>query len=66
MGESVEVNAMAPEDDRMRAMRVLVRIAAIPGRVFAAPLDQLQPINATARTREALADWCYWVARNYG
>jgi hypothetical protein len=49
----------------MRAMRVLVCVAAIPGRAFAVPLDQLQPVKAGARTREAVADWCYWVARGY-
>lgn len=65
-GETVEVTALAPEDDCMHAMRVLVQVAAMPGRVFAVPLDQLQPTNATARTREAVADWCYWVARGHG
>lgn len=64
--ETVEVAALAPVDDCMRAIRVLVRVAAIPGRVFAVPLAQLRPVKACARTREAVADWCYCVARSFG
>ena len=62
-GEEVEVLGMAPADDCMREMFVLVRFAA---RKLGVPLAQLEPIGAGAATREAVEDWRYWVAMGYG
>lgn len=56
-GEEVEVLGMAPEDDCIREMFVLVRLA---GRKLGVPLAQLEPIGADAATREAVTDWGYW------
>ena len=61
-GEEVEVLGMAPEDDCMREMFVLVRFA---GRKLGVTLAQLVPIGADAQTREAAADWRYWFAMGY-
>lgn len=61
-GEEVEVLGMAPEDDCMREMFVLVRLA---GRKLGVPLAQMEPIGADAATREAVADWRYWTAMGY-
>ena len=61
-GEEVEVLGMAPEDDCMREMFVLVRYA---GRKLGVPLAQIEPIGADAATREAVADWRYWTAMGY-
>lgn len=65
VGETVEVTGMAPEDDCMRSMHVLVRLPSIPKRTFAVRLDQLQPLKVSVSTREAVADWRYWVVRGY-
>lgn len=61
-GEEVEVLGMAPEDDCMREMFVLARLA---GRKLGVPLAQMEPIGADAATREAVADWRYWRAMGY-
>ena len=61
-GERVEVLGMAPADDCMREMFVLVRFA---GRELGVPLAQLEPISAGAATREAVDDWRYWVAMGH-
>ncbi len=31
----------------------------------AIPLSQVEPINADEKTRQAIEDWQYWVARGY-
>lgn len=61
-GEVVEVLGMAPEDDCMRTMSVIVRFA---GRKVGVPLAQLDPVKPDEATREAVEDWRYWVARGY-
>ena len=53
---------MAPADDCMRTMLVLIRFA---DRVLGVPLDQLEAVTGGAATREAVADWCYWVSMGY-
>jgi hypothetical protein len=62
VGEEVTVTGMAPEDDCMKEMVVLVRQA---GRTFGVPLAQLEPVDVDAPTEQALADWQYWVERGY-
>jgi hypothetical protein len=61
-GEEVEVLGMAPEDDCMKEMFVLVGFA---GRKLAVPLVQLDPVKPDKATREATEDWRYWVAMGY-
>ena len=61
-GEEVEVLGMAPEDDCMRTMIVLIRFA---DRTLGVPLDQLEAVTGGKAAREAMANWCYWVARGY-
>lgn len=61
-GEAVEVLGMAPEEDCMGGMLVLVRFA---GRKVGVPLAQLAPVGADGDTREAIEDWQYWTAVGY-
>ena len=56
-GEEVEVLGMAPGDDCMKEMFVIVGFA---GRRLGVPLAQIEPVGADATTREAVADWRYW------
>ena len=61
-GEEVEVLGMAPSDDCMREMFVIVGFA---GRKLGVPLVQLDPVKPDEATREAAEDWRYWVAMGY-
>ena len=61
-GERVSVIEMAPEDDCMHEMFVVIEWKE---RTFGVPLAQLEPINVVELTREAIADWHYWVKRGY-
>jgi hypothetical protein len=61
-GAQVDVVAMAPEDDCMQRMLVLVRFA---GREAGVPLDQLEPLDLDESGRKAFEDWRYWVRRGY-
>ena len=61
-GEKLEVLTLAPEDDCMGDMFVLVRVA---GRKLGVPLAQLEVLEAKGNTREAVEDWQYWVAMGY-
>ena len=62
-GDNVEVVEMAPEDECRHEMFVGMRWERRP---LAVPLSQLRPIRATDKqTKEAVADWHYWVAQGY-
>jgi len=62
-GEKVEDVAMAPERECEHEMFVAVRCE---GRKLAVPLVQLKPgAKADKDTRQALADWHYWLAQGY-
>ena len=61
-GEETEVIGMAPADDCMRTMWVLIRFA---DRTLGVPLDQLEAVTGGEATREAVTDWCYWAAMGY-
>jgi hypothetical protein len=61
-GEEIEVLGIAPTDDCMREMFVLVGFA---GRKLGVPLVQLDPVKPDKATREAVEDWRYWVAMGY-
>ena len=56
------VLGMAPEDDCMREMFVIVGFV---GRKLGVPLAQIEPIGADAATRETVEDWRYWMAMGY-
>lgn len=61
-GEEVEVLGMAPSDDCMKEMLVIVGFA---GRKLGVPLSQLDPVKPDKATREAIEDWRYWGAMGY-
>jgi hypothetical protein len=61
-GEEVEILDMASEDECEHEILVNVLWEK---RKLALPLAQLEPMNADAKTQEAVADWHYWVKRGY-
>lgn len=61
-GEEVTVLGMAPEEECESEMFVGIRW---DGRRMAVPLSQLKPLTADPQTKEAVADWHYWVGRSY-
>lgn len=61
-GEEVEVLGMAPADDCMREMFVIVGFAC---RKLGVPLVQLDPVKPDKAVREAMEDWRYWRAMAY-
>ncbi len=65
LSEAVTVTGLAPEDECEREIFVQVDWQERP---LAVPLSQLEPHGRPAAdpaTREAVADWHYWVARGY-
>jgi hypothetical protein len=62
-GDEVEVCGMAPEEECSHEMFVCIRRER---RSLGVPLSQLKPIARTdADTRQAVADWHYWVEQGY-
>ena len=62
-GDEVEVLGTAPEEECQHEMFVMMRWER---RGLAVPLSQLKPIaDADKDTREAIADWHYWVKQGY-
>jgi len=62
-GDEVEVLGMAPEEECEHEMFVRIRWER---KGLAVPLIQLRPGRGTDKTtREAIADWHYWVSRGY-
>ena len=60
--EEVNVLGMAPDKECESEMFVRVRWR---GRNLAVPLSQLEPLAADRGTKEAVADWHYWLGRGY-
>jgi hypothetical protein len=60
--EKVEVIGMPPEVECEKEMFVTVKWN---GRVVAVPLSQLECCSKDKKTKEAVADWHYWVERGY-
>jgi hypothetical protein len=59
-GDEVEILGMAPEKECQHEVFVMMRGER---RGLAVPLSQVKPIRETDEdTREAIADWHYWVA----
>jgi Calcium binding len=61
-GETVTVVSMAPEEECEHEMFVRVRWQ---GRSVAVPLVQLRGRRIDSQTRQAIADWHYWVEQGY-
>ncbi|MBN1509038.1 MAG: calcium-binding protein [Sedimentisphaerales bacterium] len=62
-GDEVEILGMAPEKECQHEMFVMMRWER---RGLAVPLSQVKPIAKTDEdTREAVADWLYWVDQGY-
>jgi hypothetical protein len=62
VGEEVEVIDLPPEEECTREILATVRWGK---RKLAVPLAQLEVIEADEETREAVADWHYWVGMGY-
>ena len=62
VGERVVVTRMPSEAECKYEMLVNV---GWQKQTLAVPLSQLKPFGADEDTREAVADWHYWVARGY-
>ncbi len=61
-GDEVEVKRMAPSSECEHEIFVEMRWEK---RNLAVPLSQLQVIDGDEETKEAVADWHYWVAQGY-
>jgi hypothetical protein len=62
VGETVEVEEMAPEDECEHEMFVTVRWRR---RSLAVPLSQVEDVAVDAETEQVLSDWHYWCARGH-
>ena len=62
VGAVVEVTGMAPTDDCMQELTVLIKW---DDEDLAVPLIQLESPGSTGSTRQVLADWKYWVDKGY-
>ena len=60
--EEVEVVGMAAEEECESEMFVRLRWRSAK---LSVPLGQLEPLSASPKTKEAVADWHYWVGRGY-
>lgn len=60
--EQVTVIQMAPENECLHEMIVEIQWQ---DRRLGVPLAQLQPLNKDKKTKEAIADWHYWIAQGY-
>ncbi|MFV0681250.1 calcium-binding protein [Ottowia sp.] len=65
VGSQVEVFGLAPEDDCMLEIFVLIRYGSTKKFKLAVPLAQLQCLSHNEETCQAVEDWHYWVARGY-
>lgn len=60
--DKVKILGMASEEICEHDMLVEIRWK---GRTLAIPLAQVKPVEADEQTKEAVADWHYWVDRGY-
>ncbi|MEA5580957.1 calcium-binding protein [Nodularia harveyana UHCC-0300] len=64
--KKVEVLGMAPDDECLKDMYVeVVYPHGQDEDVFTAKLSDLVAINTDKETEDAIADWHYWLARDY-
>jgi len=61
-GQEVSVVGMGPAEECEREMFVLI---SWEDRTLAVPLAQLEATQADKATRQAVADWHYWVQQGY-
>ena len=61
-GSQVQVVGMAPEDDCMSEVFVLIKFGKSK---LAVPLSQLECLSPDEETCQAVADWHYWIERGY-
>ena len=61
-GEEVEVIGMAPEEECLHEMFVLIRWKS---RQLAVPLVQLEGIQVDEKTQQSIEDWHYWMDQEY-
>jgi hypothetical protein len=59
-GETVRVVGISPTDPTLNQMFVTIEWM---GRELGVPLEQLEPIEASSNTDQAIADWQYWLDR---
>src|SRR6266567_777576 len=62
LGEEVEVVGMAPDEECLHEMFVLIRWKE---RQLAVPLMQLESIQVDEETQQAIEDWRDWVNQGY-
>jgi hypothetical protein len=62
VGDEVEITGMAPEAECRHEMFVLTRWDRGE---LAVPLSQLDGLVVDKKTRQAIEDWHYWVARGH-
>ena len=64
--KQVEVLGMAPQDECLKDM--FVEVIYPDGKdedIFSAKLSEIEAIDADEDSKEALADWQYWLGRGY-
>jgi hypothetical protein len=59
-GETVRVIGMSPTEPTLSQMFVTVEWM---DRKVGVPLEQLEPVDASRDTEQAIADWHYWLER---
>jgi len=59
-GERIRVVGMSPADPTLSQMFVTIEWM---GRELGVPLEQLEPLEASSNTEQAIADWQYWLNR---
>jgi hypothetical protein len=59
-GETVRVVGMSSTDPTLRQMFVTIEWM---DRELGVPLKQLEPVEASSNTEQAIADWHYWLER---
>jgi Calcium binding len=62
-GDEVEVVGMGPQDECEKEMFVEIRLEQ--KRSLAVPLSQLEVVRGDEATKQAVADWDYWVGMGY-
>ncbi len=62
MGETIEVIALAPEEDCMCTMLVIVEWH---GREMGIKLEQIEALEIDDESEKAIGDWHYWACQGY-
>ncbi|MEO6887888.1 MAG: calcium-binding protein [Ktedonobacteraceae bacterium] len=62
IGENVTVEGMAPDEECMHEMAVVIPWKR---RQLAVPLSQLEGVGVDQETQQAIEDWHYWVKQGH-